>query len=463
MWGRRIEYSPSPRPGKRTSITENAVILEKAGEYWREIVNPSNVRVWCDVVYSRGWKKVVRRMRVPGAWRSDVDEYGGDGQVRCGPWTVLKQSLGLWQQVTPHLVYGGTTHGGPTIRRQLRRSSRPDTTPAPQEPLSFLPRVKGGSIYPTLAQIPFASPVSEVWDAFGRPPPSTCGTTLGVGCHWRTTVDELNVTGDQGQDGVQGGAVRFTAVSLSTKDPSRTQLGAWATPDGIHLGSTAAEVQRIADPLQCGGRSCEISPLHRLHRAANARYRFFVEFVFDGRPSNPASRVIGINVRQIEREEGACTVHLGFNSPTVFQFEATCSGRLKAARLEPYNGSTAMGADPAYDPGGSSWMLFEDDGSDAPQTAPRNVVQTRLADGGHDWLIGCPERIFGDTDPVYCAPGRGDGGGPAWRDGVFEQWHLTFNGTSSVRASDFNRTIPAFRFVAEFLDREPFVYIVRRG
>ena len=91
MWGRSMKSSPSPQPGKRTRTTVNAVILEKAGKYYREVVRPANVRVTCEVVYSRGWKNVVKRLLVPGGWRSDVDEYGGEGEVRCGPWTVLKR------------------------------------------------------------------------------------------------------------------------------------------------------------------------------------------------------------------------------------------------------------------------------------------------------------------------------------------------------------------------------------
>ena len=88
------------------------MILEKAGEHYREVVEAKNVKVTCDVVYSRGWTKVVRRLQVPGAWRSDVDEYGGDGQVLCKPWTVWKGALGRWQQVTPRLVYRGVAKIG---------------------------------------------------------------------------------------------------------------------------------------------------------------------------------------------------------------------------------------------------------------------------------------------------------------------------------------------------------------
>ena len=37
----------------------NAVILEKTGKYYREVVRPANVKITCEVVYSRGWKNVV--------------------------------------------------------------------------------------------------------------------------------------------------------------------------------------------------------------------------------------------------------------------------------------------------------------------------------------------------------------------------------------------------------------------
>ena len=77
-----------------------------------------------------------------------------------------------------------------------------------------------------------------------------------------------------------------------------------------------------------------------------------------------------------------------------------------------------------------------------------------------------PRTIPGEADPFFCPPGRNNrGGGLAWRDGVFEEWHLTFRGTSSVRAN-LNVSpikIAPLRFVAEFLDHEPFVYIIRRG
>ena len=467
--GADMESSPSPQPGKRTRTTVNAVILEKAGKYYREVVRPANVRVTCEVVYSRGWKNVVKRMLVPGGWRSDVDEYGGEGQVRCGPWTVLKDSLGLWQQLTPRVVYRGISLRGPTWRRQIHRSSGP--APAdPPVPVSFLPRVKSGSIYPKLAGVRFSSPASALWRAFGKPPSSTCSTSEGqLGCSWRTTVDELNVAdgGDSFQDGSVGGAVRFSSVLLSTKDLSRSKLRGWTTPHGIHLGSTAAEVKRIDEPLECDARSCDIGPRQRPHLAGDAHSRFFVQFIFDGRPSNPASRVITIYVRQINREEGACLVHLSYNDPTNFQFEATCSGQLKAARLAPYNGSTRIRINSGYDAGGS-WQLYEDDGRQAPErTQARGVVRTRFTAGTHQWEAGCPDIPVGPSpDPFWCPPGRIDrpGGGLAWRDGVFEEWHLTFRGISSVRAdTSVTLKIPPLRFVAEFLDHEPFVYIIRRS
>jgi hypothetical protein len=460
MWGPKIAYTPQPNPGKRTLLTQNAVILEKAGEFWREIIQPGNVRVACDVVYSRGWKTVVRRLQVPGTWRSDVDEYGGDGQVRCGPWTVWKEARGLWQQVNPRLVYRGKAFRGPVIRRQIFPTSA--DPPDVQQPVSFLPRVSGGSLYPAVAGIPFGSAADQLWAAFGKPPSSTCRTSAGLGCSWRTAVDQFVATGHPGLETNQGGAIRFRNILVSTKDPARSRLRGWTTPEGIHLGSTAADVKRLVEPLQCSQRSCEIDPRQPLHRIGSTRYRFFVTFTFDGRPTNAASRVTTIDVRQIDVEEGVCLVSISFGTPTRFDFVATCSGRVKAARLEAYNGSTALHPDPGS-AGDGSWLLYEEDGRGAPQTAPRSVVRTRFTGGAHEWRVGCPEPIAGDRDPVYCAPGRPDGGAPAWRADVFERWELSLSGFASVRATNDRRTIPPLRFVAEFVDRDAFVAVLRQG
>ena len=158
---------------------------------------------------------------------------------------------------------------------QIHRSSGP--APAdPPVPVSFLPRVKSGSLYPKLADIPFSSPVSALWRAFGKPPSSTCTTSAGLVCNWTTAIDEVHVEGlgNESFGAIQGGAVAFNRVVISTSDLSRSKLRGWATPDGIRLGSTAAEVKRIADPLQCGSRSCDIQPRQRLHAVGNARYRF---------------------------------------------------------------------------------------------------------------------------------------------------------------------------------------------
>ncbi len=91
----------------------------------------------------------------------------------------------------------------------------------------------------------------------------------------------------------------------------------------------------IGEPLQCSAPSCDIDPLQPAHYAAGARQRFFVQFTFDGRPSNPGSRVVAITVSQVHREEGACAVSLNFNTPTAFQFEATCAGKLKGRGWSP--------------------------------------------------------------------------------------------------------------------------------
>ena len=115
MWGRRIAYEPRPQPGKRVRITLNAVILETGGGVTREVLRPVGVKVRVRGGVCARVEGIVKRMQVGGAWRSDVDEYGGDGQVRCGPWMVLKDSLGLSQRVTPRLVYSGTTLRGPTM------------------------------------------------------------------------------------------------------------------------------------------------------------------------------------------------------------------------------------------------------------------------------------------------------------------------------------------------------------
>ena len=106
-------------------------------------------------------------------------------------------------------------------------------------------------------------------------------------------------------------------------------------------------------------------------------------------------------------------------------FGATCSGKLKAARLEPFNGSTRLGMDPDYNPGDGSWLLYENDGRHGAADCSTQRRPDELHGRLPSLAIGCPEPIVGDLDPIYCPPGRIDrGGGPAWRDGVFEEWNL---------------------------------------
>ena len=126
--------------------------------------------------------------------------------------------------------------------------------------------------------------------------------------------------------------------------------------------------------------------------------------------------MIAIDVRQINREEGACMVGLSYSSPSAFQFEATCNGKLKATRLEPYNGSTRLG-NPGYPPD-NSWLLYEDDGSRAPERAQaRSVVGTSFTAGAHRWQIRCPEPIPGEADPFTARPAATTGV-EDWRGGT---------------------------------------------
>jgi hypothetical protein len=107
LWGRRIAFTPTePRTGRLVRMAlENVLLLEKSSRdtAWSQ-VKGSNVRVKCDVYYTRS-RRDVRKTRVRGRWRTRGDA----GEITCGPWRIPKSARGSQMGVTPLVTYRGKT------------------------------------------------------------------------------------------------------------------------------------------------------------------------------------------------------------------------------------------------------------------------------------------------------------------------------------------------------------------
>ncbi len=476
IWGPIIRFSTPPLPSKRVVMTRNILILD------HDLPSPfvaetKNARVRCDLYYTRGWGKVVRKQTVAGTWRPPhiaEKDYGGQltGQVRCGPFTVWNKSKGLWLGINPRVTYEGVTFDltkgkgvkGDIVRRQLLKGANRAKTiqPVLNEEISFLPRVAGGSIYPALGNVPYGSPVERVWESFGRPPEKTCS---GSQCYWATIEDRLFLQLATPYDSVQDAARPFDRVVLTSRHPTVSQLAAWKTPEGIHLGSSIAELRSAYPAADCVGRRCNISaPLQLLD---GVRYRFELAIGLDAEAKSADAVVESIDV-SLTGAEGTCRPTISFreqgipDSDTTFLFTARCSGKVKSVRLEPLDGSTQLGEAETNERVRLDPNLYAPSGSIVGGLAYRPVSTQALSNGAYTWQVAC--ETPDPADPAQCAPGRGPAG-PTWDPSLFEEWDLVFRGTSSVASGPQGRreVIAPLRLVAEFADRPTFTYILREA
>jgi hypothetical protein len=476
IWGPIVRFSRAPLPSKRVTVSQNILILD------HDLPSPfvtesKNARVSCDIYYTRGWSKVVRKETVAGAWTPPhiaEKRYGGQltGQVSCGPFTVWKKSHNLWLGVNPRVTYEKVTFDrtkgkgirGEIIRMQLRKGAvlrRVD--PTQSEATSFLPKVAGGTIYPALGNVPLGSRVESVWQTFGRPPDKTCS---GSACYWATPKDKLFLQLSTPYDSAEESARTFDRVVVSSTHPSSSKLTGWKTPEGIHLGSTSQEVRTAYPHGDCVGNRCNITP--PLTSLDGARYRFQLALILDGDVANANSKVETIDVT-LGSAEGICRPTISFReqgipaSDTTFAFAASCSGKLKSARLEPLDGSTVLSEADSNERFRLDPALYTDAGG-PPQTGLvfRALSTQGMANGAYTWEIGC--ETADPADPAQCAPGRGSGEA-AWNPALFEGWELVLRGRSSTPSQPQGRreVIAPLRFVAEFVDRPPFTYILREA
>lgn len=103
LWGRSVGFRPSePRAGRLVRMTERVLLFEKSSTdtAWTQ-VRSANVRVKCDVYYTRSGRGV-SKTTVRGRWRSE-------GAVTCGPWRIPKSAGGSWMGITPLVTYRGKT------------------------------------------------------------------------------------------------------------------------------------------------------------------------------------------------------------------------------------------------------------------------------------------------------------------------------------------------------------------
>ncbi len=470
VWGPIVRFSTSPLPSRRLVVTQNALILDSdlppPG-----VVDSKKARVSCDIYYTRGWNKVVRKQTVAGTWVPPyIAEklYGGQltGQVRCGPFTVAKKSLGLWLGVNPRLTWERVTFertngkgvNGSIIRTQIRTGKpAPRLDPDGKEATSFLPSVQGGPIYPALGTVPFGGQLASIWQAFGRPPASTCS---GSQCYWATDTDRLFLQLALPFNGAEQGERIVDRAVLSSKRPTASKLSGWETPQGIHIGSSRADVLKAYPGADCVGQRCNVTPA--LASLGGARYRFSLAIGLDD--DAPDAVVESIDVTQIGSVEGTCRPTVTFreqgipDSARIFHFVARCSGKLTSARLEPLDASTQLGEAETNERNRVDPSVFNAAGG-APLAAlghgPLSTVG--LANGAYTWQIGC------DVDGK-CAPGRGSGT-PAWDGALYEDWELVFRGVSTVpsRIERSQELIAPLRFVAEFADQPTFTYVLRQA
>lgn len=319
-------------------------------------------------------------------------------------------------------------------------------------PTAPLPRVKGGLIYPLLADsVVFRTPVANLYSRLGRPPgehPVEHG--------WQSGPDAVFPIPVLPVDGRAGVEVLLKDIIFSTENVQRSQLKGWRTPEGIHIGSTRADFSRAYPGTKIGGlggAGFMTRPYAVVSAGRQTRQRFFVAFGF---PSNgPSVRTIRA---ELHGEEGTCWVHWR-HEQDYMEFEATCFGPLVSALFEPVSAAPRFARD--LGAGGEIRSAVDDEGKERyllhfepvrGQTAPNRI----------SWRVECEPGF----PPPRCAPGRG-AGEEQWPSGSFEEWDLSFAGYSArpapPKASGAGPKIPPVRFVAEFLGMPPFAIVISRA
>ena len=318
---------------------------------------------------------------------------------------------------------------------------------------SALPRVNGGPLYPLLAgSVAYRTPLENLYAKVGRGPGCT-----GLECAWNSGVDHVGPLVVPPVDGKTGVQLLMKSFIVSTEDAGRSRLKAWHSPEGIHIGSSVAELRRAYPDSRygCSPGACALGFTTRPYRVTSngreTRQRFNVAFRL--REGKPSVEVIDV---ELHGEEGTCWVSWRHEADYM-EFDTRCFGQLVAARLEP------VGASPRFarelQAGGVPQSAVDDANVEGYRLFA-DLVRGRTAPARIDWYLECDSPYL-----PRCAPGRG-AGEPTWPAGSFEEWDLQFRGYSAApappKASGPGPAIPPMRFVAEFLDRPPFTIVISR-
>jgi hypothetical protein len=319
---------------------------------------------------------------------------------------------------------------------------------------SALPRVSTGALWPLIAgSIAYGTPLQRLYEKLGRPPGCTNDE-----CGWHSgpdTFGPLTIAPVDGRTGVQA---RLRYLLLSTDAVARSKLKGWRSPEGIHIGSSLAELRRAypEESAGCVGNDCGLNfqtrPYAVASEAGRTRQRFHVVFNYDR--NEQLVKVIKVDMFA---EEGTCRVSW-LHDRDYMEFQAKCAGPLVSARFEAVGGSPRFTEN--RHAGGVIRSVVDDAGAAVTPGGMPRVIEGSTTAARAAWQVVCG---FG---PFYeCPPGRGSG--PAlWAAGGFEEWDLTFNGYSvqpaPPKAPGAGPAIPPMRFVAEFLDRPPFTIVISR-
>jgi hypothetical protein len=324
--------------------------------------------------------------------------------------------------------------------------------PSAQRHAQTLPRIRGGPIYPVLAgDVRYGDPSSRLYQAWGRPP-------LGF---WQRRSDIVNPSWYLRSN--RAWPKELSGIMFSTKNKAaaiaRSRLRRWRTPEGIHIGSSLAQVRAAyGDRLVCGRtgdhRYCgSLTPAFRFFSNGYSRRQIFRQS-FHMTLSRPTVNSIAV---VLEEDEGRCDLWVAvtsFNDKNGVNLTAECWGPLTGASVS-FAGATV---DPESPGAGVVERLFDDSARPVEPTGGAKV-DFGVEPMGATWTLRCDDTF----SPPTCAPGRG-AGDPAWPAGSLEEWRLSglMVTNPAPRGTGGVVPVPAFRFTAQFQGLPSYSVVVNR-